>query len=196
MERELENPELYEMMKKNLNLEVKEDAGQGTMDWSVIFWVKNFDPSKTYSVDHPWIPGSGHEIIITTAMKGPLFTEKHAQELKKSMKNDFDEMKNKMKEDLKKLAEEDFEEMKNQIQEDLNGLKGEIGGLKKMAKENLEKMKNDFESQKEEMKAHFEDMKNQMKGDLKKSNEEVLKGMKTSLKDRLHQRALYIFIIK
>ena len=32
MEREPENPELDEMMKKNLNLEVKEDAGQGSMD--------------------------------------------------------------------------------------------------------------------------------------------------------------------
>ena len=137
-------------------------------------------------------------------MKGSLFTEKHAEEWKKSMMNDFDGMKNEIKDDLKKLAEENSEEMKNQIQEDLNGMKGEVGGLKKMVEENLEKIKNDFECQKKEMMTHFElqaremenvcekfeDMKNQMKEDLKKSKEEAWKGMiipmMTLLKDRLH----------
>ena len=139
-------------------------------------------------MDYPWIPDSGHGITIAATMKGSLFTEKHAEEWKKSMKNDFDGMKNEMKEYFKKLTEEDFEEMKNQIQEDLNGTKVEIGGLKKMAEENLEKIRDDFERQKKEMMTHFEELKNQMKEDLTKSNEEVLKGVKTSLKDRLHQR--------
>ena len=97
-------------------------------------------------------------------MKGSLFTEKHAEEWKKSMKNDFDGMKSEMKEDLKKLTEE---------------MKNEIGAsFKKMAEENLEEMKNDFARQKKEMKTHFEEMEKQIRKDLflmKKSNEEVLK---------------------
>ena len=115
------------------------------------------------------IPESDNAMTIgTIAFKAPLLTEKHAEEWKESMKNDFDGMKNEIKEDLKKLAEEDFEGMKN-----------EIGAcFKKMAEENLEEMKNDFARQKKEMKTHFEEMEKQIRKDLflmKKSNEEVLK---------------------
>ena len=111
-----------------------------------------------------WIPDSAPGITFATTMKGSLFTEKHAQELKKSMKDDFEGIKNEMKEALRKLTEEDFEEMKNQIQEDLkkvteeyfDGMKGEIEGMKKIAEENFEKMKNDFERQKKEIKTDFQ----------------------------------------
>ena len=92
--------------------------------------------------------------IGTIALKAPLLTQKHAEEWKESMKNDFDGMKNEIKEDLKKLAEEDFEEMKNEIG----------ASFKKMADVNLEKMKNDFE-----------EMKKEIREDMKRSNEEVLK---------------------
>ena len=97
-------------------------------------------------------------------MKGSLVTEQHAQELKKSIKNDFDGMKNEMKEALRKLTEEDFEGMKNEIG----------ASFKKMAEENLEKMKNDFARQKNEMKTHFDKMEKQIREDMKRSNEKVL----------------------
>ena len=92
--------------------------------------------------------------IGTIALKAPMLTEQHVEKWKKSMKNDFDGMKNEIKEDLKKLAEEDF-----------RGMKNEIGAsFKKMVDENLEKMKNDFE-----------EMKKEIREDMKRSNEEVLK---------------------
>ena len=53
--------------------------------------------------------------IGTIALKAPMLTEQHVEKWKKSMKNDFDGMKNEIKEDLKKLAEEDFKGMKNEI---------------------------------------------------------------------------------
>jgi len=188
MNREGEKPEMTEMVADKLNLEVNEDAGQGFTDKSL-----QLQSIRIWNNLDLWILDSGSEIIIAATMKGSLFTEKHAQELKKSMKNDFEGMKNEMKEALKKLTEEDFEEMKNdferqkkemknKVHEDLkkvtednfDGMKGEIEGMKKIAEENYEKMKNDFERQKKEMKTDFEEMKNQ------------LKGMKTSLKDRVH----------
>ena len=59
-------------------------------------------------------------------MKGPLFTEKHVQELKKSMNEEIGAMKKMMEENLKKMKndfdsqmqamETRFEDMKNQME--------------------------------------------------------------------------------
>ena len=122
-----------------------------------------------------WIPDSGDGVtIVTIQSKAPLLTEQHVEEWKKSMKNDFDGIKNEINEDLKKLTEE---------------MKHEIGAsIRKMAVENLQQSKNDFERQKKEMKTHFEEIKKQMKEDLK-SNVEMLK----EVKDRDLQKTVAYF---
>ena len=78
-----------------------------------------------------------------------MFTEKQTEELEKSMKNGFDEMK----EGLQKRSEEDFEVMKANLQvtkKELNKL------IDEELKTTMKAMKNDFEGLKKEMKEDME----------------------------------------
>ena len=104
---------------------------------------------------------------FTIALKGPLLTEKHVEDLKKSMKNNFEEMMKEIKES-KKLTQENIEDMKNFIKKDYEGMKQEIEELKKLNEKNIEGMKKDMEFL---MKENAQ-LKKKAASSLKKFNEE------------------------
>ena len=86
-----------------------------------------------------------------------MFTEKQTEELEKSMKNGFDEIKNDIKEGLQKISEEDLVGMKANLQIMKKEMKDDLNKLiDEELKTTMKAMKNDFEGLKKEMKEDME----------------------------------------
>ena len=131
----------------------------------------------------PSIPGSGGGVTVGTfTLKSTLFTEAQAEELEKSMKIGFEEVK----EGIQKLAEGNFEGMKASMKTNFDDMKKDMKeGLEKFSEEKLktsmnalkndmkESMKNALDEMKSIMKTDFEGLKKEVKDDLKKLTKEV-----------------------
>ena len=64
-------------------------------------------------------------MVITITVKGPLLTEKHVEDLMKSMKNDSEGMMKEIQE-FRKLAQDNVEDIKTSMENDSERMAKEI----------------------------------------------------------------------